>query len=98
MFFAWQVTNDPKYQAPFTRAVEATYANSELHGYADAVQDKAKHESPIVATTLPIVYVVTTQKQMFFKSKKITLVPGSMTSYNYNQTMKTGSVAVTFTF
>lgn len=98
MLFTWQVTNDARYQAPFTKALEATYAHSELKSRIDAVQDLAKAKAPAAAVIAPAVYSLGIRKQVSLTSHKITLVPETVTTYHYDERAKSGSIAVTFGF
>lgn len=98
MFITWQVSNDPKYQEPFNKCVEATYANSDLKRYADAAVDRARDTAPAAAVVLPAAYSLGIRKQVNLTSHKVTLVPGTVTSYHYDERAKAGSFTVTFAF
>lgn len=98
MLFTWQVTNDPKYQGPFTRCLEATYSNSELKSHVEAVQNMAKEKAPAVASILPAVYALGVKRQVTLTSHKVTLIPDTVTSYSYDERAKSGKVAITFGF
>lgn len=98
MFFAWQLTGDSKYQAPFNRCAEATYATSELKDYVDRAEQVARSAAPAPAIVLPAAYSLVVRKQMTLVSKKITLVPGTVTSYYIDERARAGAITVTFAF
>lgn len=98
MFFTWQATGDSKYQVPFTKSVEATYINSDLKNYIDSAETLARNKAPVAVAIAPAAYALAIRKQFTFSSSKVTLVPGTVTSYHYDERTKAAAITATFAF
>lgn len=98
MFFTWQATGDSKYQAPFTRCAEATYTTSDLKNIVDKAEYKVREAAPAPAIIVPAVYGLVVRRQINITSRKITLIPGTVTTYRADERAKAGAITVTFAF
>lgn len=98
MFFTWQATGDSKYQEPFNKCADATYSKSTLKSYVDSAEDMAKDKAPAGAAVGPAAYALAVRKQFTFSSKKVSLAPGAVTSYHYDERAKSGTIAIVFAF
>lgn len=93
----WQ-SNSDKYREPFTKTMEANYVGSDLKGHVDRLTNRARTEQPILTSVLPVAYAVGVRKEVRVTSKKISPIPGTVATYQYNDKTKSGSIAVTWRF
>lgn len=98
MLFSWQATNDNRYQAPFTKSLEEAYAGSDIKRYEGDAIDKVRQDAPVVAAIAPPLYAIGIRKQVSITSSKLSLVPDTVTTYNYDQRAKSGSINVVWRF
>lgn len=96
MLIAWQGTGDSRYQAPLQKSLEAMYAKSELQGNVDNLTKMASQKAPVPAAIAPVGYSLLIKKQIGFTSAKFTPMNDTVTTYNYDQRSRSGSVAVTW--
>ena len=96
MLIMWQGSGQPKYQGPFIKTVEATYAGSDVKGYAEELGDRTRKKYPTLTAIGITGYAVGVKKQAQFTSKKFSLVPDTVTTYQYDYRAKSGSVGITW--
>lgn len=96
MLGLWQT--DPRYKASFDACTQASYQGSEIKQVVDNATDKFRKDYPVVAGTAPVVYAIGIRREIRLASKKLTLVPDTVTTYQYNHNTHSGSVGVTWSF
>lgn len=97
MLFMWQIKGS-EYKGAFDASSQAYYQGSEVKQLVDNATDRMKKEYPFVAGTAPVVYAVGVKKEIRLVSRKISLLPNSTTSYQYNHNTHSGSVGITWSF
>lgn len=97
MLALWQ-NNGQQYKSAFDASAQAYYQGSEAKRLVDNATDKVKKEYPLVASTAPVMYAVGVKKEVKLVSRKVSLVPNTTTSYEYNQASHSGSVHITWSF
>ena len=97
MLGLWQ-TQGEQYKSSFDTCTQAYYQGSEIKHLVDNATDKFRHEYPIVAGTAPVVYAIGIRRQIKLSSKKVTLVPDTTTTYEYNHNTHSGSVGISWNF
>lgn len=96
--FIWQVTGDARYQGPLQKCVEATYAGSDLKGNVEKVNDRMREKYPTLTALAPIGYAIGIKKQVSVTTSKVSPVPNTVTSYNFDERAKSGSIGITWRF
>lgn len=97
MLLAWQGSNDGRYQDPFKKTVEATYASSDVRNYAEKLTDRVKSINPILTTIGVTGYAIGIKRQGQFTTSRFGL-PGSVSTYQYDYRAQSGQVTFTWHF
>ncbi len=96
MLGIWQGTGDSKYQGPLQKSLEATYARSELEEDVNNLQEVIRKKAPVIVAIAPVGYSLIIKKHMSFTSSKFSAFSNTVTSYNYDNNSKSGSVILTW--
>lgn len=97
MFISWQAKGD-RYKEPFTKSTEAYYQTSDVKHLVDGASNRIRKDCPAIAITAPVLYGAGVKHEIRFTSRKITPIPGTVSSYHFSSANKSGSIQVTWSF
>ena len=98
MLCAWQITGDQSYKYPLTKSIEASYLKTDLEAKINEYTDIIKANHSTLAIVGPAAYSVLIKKSWSLTSKKLSLIPNTVSTYQYDLNSQTGRVGVTWTF
>ncbi len=97
MLALWQGQGS-QYKTAFDSCTQAYYQGSEFKSLVDSATEKAKKEYPLVAGVTPMMYAVGVKKEIRLVTSRISIIPNTRTSYQYNHNAHQGSVGISWSF